>query len=133
MKQLNKKRILYDYINKKNNVCRNTNLLSEQEKINLKSIIDGKGFKNDFFVLINDEFAELKKRKTASSYLYTYKQAQALYFCCNHIGLNVDINVMFDEQELNNILKNHNSEIEILDRLGDLIIDYIEVKRRKEK
>ena len=131
MTEWDKSIVLNEWINKKIKYCKETSLLSEDEKRSLDRLIDEHDREeNIFLTLIADELTVLKRYRT-SSYVYTYKQAQALIYCCNQLNLNIDIEVEFDKQEINSILKEYNSKYEIIEELNELFIEHIKITRKK--
>jgi hypothetical protein len=131
MTEYDKRIVLNEWINKKIKYCKETSLLSENEKLSLERLINEHDREQDDFLnLIADEVAVLKRYRT-SSYVYTYKQAQALIYCCNQLGLNIDIEVVFDEQEMKDILKEYNVEYKIIEELNELFMEHIKITRKK--
>lgn len=131
MTEYDKRIVLNEWINKKIKYCKETSLLSENERLSLERLINEHDREQDDFLnLISDEFAVLRRYRT-SSYVYTYKQAQALIYCCNQLDLNIDIEVEFDKQEINSILKEYNSKYEIIEELNELFIEHIKITRKK--
>lgn len=130
MTEYDKRIVLNEWINKKIKYCTEISLLSEEDIKNLTILNEPERDQNNFLTLIADELSELKKYRT-SSYVYTYKQAQALIYCCNQLDLNIDIEVEFDKQEINSILKEYNSKYEIIEELNELFIEHIKITRKK--
>ena len=131
MTEWDKRIVLNEWINKKIKYCKEISLLSEDEKRSLDRLIDEHDREeNIFLTLIADEFAVLKRYRT-SSYVYTYKQAQALIYCCNQLSLNMDVEVVFDEQEIKDVLKEYNVEYKIIEELNELFMKHIKITRKK--
>lgn len=100
MIEFDKKVAINNYIKEKEKYCRNTDLLTDYEKNKLKEICTRRSLKdNDFFNLITDELSAFRKLYEVS-YLYTYKQAQALIFCCNELKKKVQVDIVFDFSEV---------------------------------
>ena len=132
MTEWDKRIVLNEWINKKIKYCKETSLLSEDDKISLDRLINEHDREEtNFLTLIADELSELKRYRT-SSYVYTYKQAQALIYCCNCVGLNIDVEVIYNEQEIKDVLKEYDAEHKIIEELNDLSMEYIKITRRKK-
>ena len=132
MTEFEKKMVLNDWICNKINHCKEISLLSEDDKISLDRLIkEHDREETNFLTLIADELSELKRYRT-SSYVYTYKQAQALIYCCNCLGLNIDVEVIYNEQEIKDVLKEYDAEHKIIEELNDLSMEYIKITRRKK-
>lgn len=131
MEMMQRELIIQNYIRSKRNYCYKEVLLNFEEIERLKYICEGKSNKDtdDFFNLITDEIMELRNLCT-ESYVYTYKQAQALIFCCKYLGLDIDVTVEIDYSKIglfeNNITKEY-----IQKEIDMLPIEYIEIKRIK--
>lgn len=134
MTNFEKQKLLNDFIFNKTKHCKETSLLPDNEKKILQKLAKGKlAYNNDFLMLLSDELQEQKKYRRAKSYVYTYKQAQALVYCCKILGYEAEVNVMFHQQEIIDILTNFNTENDILKELDYLFIDYIEITKKGAK
>lgn len=131
MTEYDKRIVLNEWINKKIKYCTEISLLSEEDIKNLTILNEPERDQNNFLTLIADELSELKRYRT-SSYVYTYKQAQALIYCCNCLGLNIDVEVVYNEQEIKDVLKEYDAEHKIIEELNDLSMEYIKITRRKK-
>lgn len=131
MTDFEKRVILNKWIYNKTKHCKETSLLTEEEKRSLDRLIDEHDREeNIFLTLIADELAVLKRYRTLS-YVYTYKQAQALIYCCNQLSLNMDVEVVFDEQEIKDVLKEYDVEYKIVEELNELFMKHIKIIRKK--
>lgn len=131
MEIMKKQLIIQNYIRSKRNYCYEEDLLTLEEQDKLKDICESKGNKDtdEFFNLITDEIMELKNFYT-ESYVYTYKQAQALVFCCKYLGLNIDVNVKIDYSKVDLSLPNITKEY-IYKEIDNLPIEHIEIIHKK--
>lgn len=134
MTNFEKQKLLNDFIFNKIKHCKETSLLSDKEKEILHKLTKDTGaYNNDFLMLLSDELQEQKKHRRAKSYVYTYKQAQALVYCLKNLGYEVDVNVMFNQQEITDILTNFNTESDIIREFDYLFIDYIKITKKGAK
>ena len=89
--------LLNDYIKKQEEYCRSQDLLTDADKQILNKICERKHNRDqgEFFNLITDELSAFRYINE-TSYLYTYRQAQALSYCCEKLNKKIDINVTVD-------------------------------------
>lgn len=131
MTDFEKRTILNKWIHNKREHCNKTLLLSDNEKQRLRKLIKHVGEEADeFLMLIADELKNFKRYTKAESYVYTYKQAQSLIFCCRCLGYNVEVDVVFDRQEIEDILTDFNTDFDIIRELDYLFIDYIKITKK---
>lgn len=134
MTDFEKRVVLNEWIRNKSKHCKETSLLSDNEKRRLRGLIKYVGEEtDDFLTLIADELKEFKKYQKAESYVYTYKQAQSLVFCCRCLGYEVEVDVIFDRQEIEDILKDFDMDFDIIRELDYLFLDYIKITKKGEK
>lgn len=133
MTDFEKRVVLNEWIRNKSKHCKETSLLSDNEKRRLRGLIKYVGEEtDDFLTLIADELKEFKEYKKAVSYVYTYKQAQSLIFCCKCLGYEVDADVIFDRQEIEDILTDFNTDFDIIRELDYLFLDYIKITKKEQ-
>lgn len=133
MTDFEKRVVLNEWIRNKSKHCKETSLLSDNEKRRLRGLIKYVGEEtDDFLTLIADELKEFKEYKKAVSYVYTYKQAQSLIFCCKCLGYEVDADVIFDRQEIEDILTDFNTDFDIIKELDYLFLDYIKITKKEK-
>ena len=128
---ITKELIIKNYLSIKNTYCYDDNLLDTEEKEILKKFCDGEAttYIDEFFNLIIDEVSILKKFKT-ESYVFTYKQVQAIVFCCRYLGLNVDVEINIDLSNIDFSYPNITREY-IYQQIDSAPIEYIKIKRIK--
>ena len=133
MTDFEKRVVLNEWIRNKSKHCKETSLLSDNEKRRLRGLIKYVGEEtDDFLTLIADELKVFKEYKKAVSYVYTYKQAQSLIFCCKCLGYEVDADVIFDRQEIEDILTDFNTDFDIIKELDYLFLDYIKITKKEK-
>ena len=131
MTDFEKRVVLNEWIYNKIKHCKETSLLTDSEKRRLRDLIKYVGEEtDDFLTLIADELKEFKEYKKAVSYVYTYKQAQSLIFCCKCLGYEVDADVIFDRQEIEDILTDFDTDFDIIRELDYLFLDYIKITKK---
>lgn len=131
MTDFEKRVVLNEWIRNKSKHCKETSLLSDNEKRRLRELMKHVGEEaDDFLMLIADELKEFKKYQKAESYVYTYKQAQSLIFCCRCLGYEVEADVIFDKQELEDILTDFDTDFDIIRELDYLFLDYIKITKK---
>lgn len=134
MRDFEKRKILNDFIFNKINLCKQESLLSDDDKKTLKKIVNsGVDTSSDFFMMLSDELQEQKKYQKTKSYVYTYKQAQALIYCCKCLKYDITVDVVFNDQEISDILNNFDTDFDIIRELDYLFVDYIKITKRRSK
>ena len=131
MTYLDKIKVFNEWIHKKNKYCKDMSSISFEEKGLLIDIMENQIDSMDeqimFFI---DELKTLRKTKKATSYVFTYKQAQSLVFCCNELGYNIDVEVVYDQKEVDDILEEFDTDFKIIQELDYLFFDYIKITKK---
>ena len=129
--RIKKEEIFNNFISNKKTLCNEESLLTNTDKEKLKKMTTG-GIEtsSNFFMIISDELQMQKKYKRRKSYLYTYKQAQAIAFCLKQLGHEPNIDIFFDEREVKDILTNYHTSFDIIKELNYLILDYIQISKK---
>lgn len=131
MTWFNKLKLFNEWVYNKNTYCKKTSLLSLKDKEVLLNMIKHiEDYDDDHIMFLADELKHLKGNKTGKSYVFTYKQAQALLFCCNELGYDMDVEVFYDKKEVNDILEDFDTDFSILQELDYLFIDYIKITKK---
>ena len=97
MTEFEKRILLNKYIKTQEKYCREQDLLTTSDKIKLERICKRSPDKehSEFFNLITDELSAYRY-KNVVSYLYNYRQAQALAYCCKKLNKKIEIEVLVD-------------------------------------
>lgn len=130
---MKKEQIIKKYIQEKINYCYQEDLLSLDDKEKLIQISEGLLTKDtdDFLSLIADELFAIKTYFDFS-YVFSYKQAQSLIFCCKYLGLHIDVNICMNYSEIGQIGDNVSEEY-IFNILDTIPLEYIEIIPHKER